>query len=87
LANRGFISSAWTRLQAAVSRETKSTKAHAFRGHVSAVLDRHTCAGAQHLARRCSRFGHDVKLIAPRFVKGYLKSSKNDFNDAAAAIC
>lgn len=42
------------------------------------------CAGAQHLARRFSSFGHEVKLIAPRFVKAYLKSNKNDFNDAAA---
>jgi transposase len=25
-----------------------------------------------------------VKLITPRFVKAYLKSNKNDFNDAAA---
>jgi transposase len=42
------------------------------------------CAGAHHLARRFSGFGHDVKLIAPRFVKAYLKSNKNDFDDAAA---
>lgn len=42
------------------------------------------CAGAQHLARRFLNSGHDVKLIAPRFVKAYLKSNKNDFNDAAA---
>lgn len=42
------------------------------------------CAGAQFLARRFLGFGHDVKLIAPRFVKAYLKSNKNDFNDAAA---
>lgn len=42
------------------------------------------CAGAQHVARRFLDSGHDVKLIAPRFVKAYLKSNKNDFNDAAA---
>jgi transposase len=42
------------------------------------------CAGAQFLARQFLDFGHDVKLIAPRFVKAYLKSNKNDFNDAAA---
>jgi len=42
------------------------------------------CAGSQHLARRFIDQGHDVKLIAPRFVKAYLKSNKNDFNDAAA---
>lgn len=42
------------------------------------------CSGSQHLARRFIEFGHDVKLMAPRFVKAYLKSNKNDFNDAAA---
>jgi len=42
------------------------------------------CPGSQHLARRFIEFGHDVKLIAPRFVKAYLKSNKNDFNDAEA---
>lgn len=42
------------------------------------------CGGSQHLARRFLELGHDVKLIAPRFVKAYLKSNKNDFNDAAA---
>lgn len=42
------------------------------------------CGGSQHLARRFLGLGHDVKLIAPRFVKAYLKSNKNDFNDAAA---
>lgn len=31
-------------------------------------------------------FGHEVKLIAPQFVKPYLKGQKNDAGDAAA-IC
>ncbi len=30
--------------------------------------------------------GHEVKLIAPQFVKPYVKSQKNDANDAEA-IC
>ena len=42
------------------------------------------CSGSQHLARRFIQFGHDVKLMAPRFVKAYPKSNKSDFNDAAA---
>lgn len=48
------------------------------------LIGMEACAGSQHLARRFAAFGHDVKLIAPRFVKAYLKSNKNDFNDAAA---
>lgn len=42
------------------------------------------CPGSQHLARSFQRHGHDVRLIAPKFIKAYLKSQKNDFNDAEA---
>ena len=42
------------------------------------------CPGSQHLARAFQRHGHDVRLIAPKFIKPYLKGQKNDFNDAAA---
>ena len=48
------------------------------------LIGMEACAGSQHLARRFSSFGHEVKLNAPRFIKAYLKSNKNDFNDAAA---
>jgi len=44
------------------------------------------CAGAHYWAREFGRMGHEVKLIAPQFVKPYLKSQKNDANDAEA-IC
>lgn len=50
----------------------------------ASVIGMEACAGSQWLARRFLRLGHQVKLIAPRFVKAYLKSNKNDFNDAAA---
>jgi transposase len=33
-----------------------------------------------------SKFGHEVRLMSPHFVKPYVKSNKNDANDAAA-IC
>ncbi len=42
--------------------------------------------GAHYWARVIGSFGHDVKLIAPQFVKPYLKEQKNDACDAAA-IC
>ena len=44
------------------------------------------CAGAHDWARRLSGYGHEVKLIAPQFVKPYVKSNKNDRVDAEA-IC
>ena len=44
------------------------------------------CSGAHHWARMLQAQGHTVKLIAPQFVKPYVKSNKNDANDAEA-IC
>jgi len=44
------------------------------------------CGGAHEWARRFVEFGHDVRLIAARFVTPYRKSGKNDGNDAEA-IC
>ena len=44
------------------------------------------CCGSHYWTRVLSRFGHTVKLIAPQFVKPYVKSNKNDANDAEA-IC
>jgi transposase len=44
------------------------------------------CSGAHEWARRLQRFGHEVKLMAPRFVAPYRKNGKNDGNDAEA-IC
>ncbi len=44
------------------------------------------CGGAHHWARQLEALGYPVKLIAPQFVKPYVKSNKNDANDAEA-IC
>lgn len=44
------------------------------------------CGGAHHWARLLQRLGYKVRLIAPQFVKPYVKSNKNDAADAEA-IC
>src|SRR5512139_2819970 len=44
------------------------------------------CGGAHYWAREFQKLGHTVKLMAPQFVKPYVKSNKNDANDAEA-IC
>ena len=44
------------------------------------------CAGAHHWARQLIQRGYPVKIIPPQFVKPFIKSNKNDANDAAA-IC
>lgn len=47
------------------------------------------CSGAHHWARQFSRFGHTVRLMAPKFVAPYRMSGRRGKNDAAdaAAIC
>ena len=40
------------------------------------------CGSAHYWARRFRAHGHDVRLIAPHFVKAYVKSPKNDARDA-----
>ena len=42
------------------------------------------CSSSFHWAREFSKHGHNVKLIAPQYVKPFVKTNKNDFNDAEA---
>jgi transposase len=42
------------------------------------------CGGAHYWARRFREYGHEVKLMAPQFVKPYVKAHKNDMRDAEA---
>lgn len=42
------------------------------------------CGSAHHWARVFRAAGHEISLIAPQFVKPYVKANKNDANDAAA---
>src|SRR5690606_36790066 len=44
------------------------------------------CGGSHYWAREFQALGHDVRLIAPQFVKPYVKGGKNVANDAEA-IC
>ncbi len=50
------------------------------------LIGMEACGGAHHWARKLTSFGHTVKLIAPQFVKPYVKTNKNDAADAEA-IC
>ena len=51
-----------------------------------AVIGMEACGGAHYWARRFRAHGHTPKLLAPQFVKPYVKSHKNDPGDAEA-IC
>ncbi len=50
------------------------------------LIGMEACGGSNHWAREISKLGHEVKLMAPQFVKPYIKGNKNDFNDAEG-IC
>jgi len=50
------------------------------------VIGIEACGGAHHWARTLMARGYAVRLLAPQFVKPYVKSNKNDANDAEA-IC
>ncbi len=42
------------------------------------------CGGAHYWARKFQGYGHTVKLMSPQYVKPYVKTNKNDYNDAEA---
>ena len=50
------------------------------------LIGMEACGSAHFWARKFQSMGHTVKLIAPQFVKPYIKSGKNDANDAEG-IC
>lgn len=50
------------------------------------LIGMEACGGAHYWARTLTEFGHTVRMMAPAFVKPYLKSNKNDRHDAEA-IC
>ncbi len=51
-----------------------------------ALVGMEACGSAHHWARVINRYGHEVKLMPPAYVKPYVKRNKNDGRDAEA-IC
>src|ERR1700736_5758062 len=49
-----------------------------------AVIAMEACASAHYWGRRFLATGHQIRLINPRFVKPFVKGSKNDAADAEA---
>ena len=50
------------------------------------LIGMEACGSAHFWARKLEGYGHTVKLMAPQFVKPYVKTNKNDVADAEA-IC
>lgn len=57
-----------------------------FAKRVPCLIGMEACGSAHFWARKLSELGHTVKLMAPQFVKPYVKTNKNDARDAEA-IC
>lgn len=50
------------------------------------VIGMEACSGAHYWARLFRQYGHDVKLMAPKFVSPYRLAGKTGKNDAADAL-
>lgn len=48
------------------------------------LIGMEACPGSQWLTRKLVDLGHDARIIPAQFVKPYVKSNKNDTNDAEA---
>jgi transposase len=57
-----------------------------FRKLAPTLIGMEACGSANYWARELGKMGHDARLMSPQFVKPYVKSGKNDANDAEA-IC
>ena len=70
-----------------VSKQLKRSQVRQFFAKLEpCLIGMEACGGAHYWSRELTRLGHSVRMMAPAFVKPYLKSNKNDRNDAEA-IC
>lgn len=66
-------------------KQLKRSQMLAYFANIEACLIvMEACGGAHYWARQLIAQGHRVKLIAPQYVKPYVKGNKNDYNDAEA---
>lgn len=71
----------------AFSRRLKRAQVEAFlAGLPRSLIGMEACGSAHYWARLAERYGHEVRLMPPAYVKAYVKRNKTDAIDAAA-IC
>lgn len=68
-------------------KQLRRTQVSPFFGNLApVVIGMEACASAHYWARTLEALGHTVKLMAPQYVRPYVKTNKNDKADAEA-IC
>jgi transposase len=73
--------------KAVLRKQLRRTQVAVFFGNLPpCVIGMEACASAHYWGRTLQRFGHTVRLMAPQYVKPYVKTNKNDVADAEA-IC
>jgi transposase len=73
--------------KAVLRKQLKRKDVAAFFARIEpCLIGMEACGSAHYWARKLAEFGHTVRLMAPQFVKPYVKTNKNDRNDAEA-IC
>jgi len=73
--------------KAVVRKQLKRAQVALFFANLPACLiGMEACGSAHFWARKLQALGHTVKLMAPQFVKPYVKTNKNDASDAEG-IC
>lgn len=73
--------------KAVLKKQLKRDKVTEFFANLQpCLIGMEACGSSHHWARKLRDLGHDVRLMAPQFVKPYVKTNKNDAADAEA-IC
>lgn len=55
-------------------------------GHAACIVAMEACGSAHYWAREVAQMDHEPRLIAPRYVKSFVKRHKNDTADAEAIV-
>ena len=65
---------------------TRVQSRHFMAKHEPAVVVMEACGSANYDARKIAKLGHEVRLIAPQYVRPSVKRQKNDAADAEAIV-
>jgi len=79
------VQGANARGKAVLRKQLKRDQVAAFFANMPwCLIGMGACSSAHHWARKLQELGHTVRLMAPQFVKPYVKTNKSDYFDAEA---